>query len=31
MNPYEAPYTAKSPEADRAGLAWQLGIWDQIP
>ncbi len=26
-----APNTDRSPEADRAGLAWQLGIWDQIP
>jgi len=31
MHTPTAPNTARSPEADRAGLAWQLGIWDQIP
>jgi SAM-dependent methyltransferase len=31
MSTYEAPHTERDPEADRAGLAWQLGIWDQIP
>ena len=31
MSTYEAPNTERSPEADREGLAWQLGIWDQIP
>jgi SAM-dependent methyltransferase len=31
MSTDEAPNTERSPEADREGLAWQLGIWDQIP
>jgi SAM-dependent methyltransferase len=31
MSTHEAPNTERSPEADRAGLAWQLEIWDQIP
>jgi SAM-dependent methyltransferase len=31
MSTDEAPNTKRSPEADREGLAWQLGIWDQIP
>jgi len=31
MSTPTVPNTARSPEADRAGLTWQLGIWDQIP
>jgi SAM-dependent methyltransferase len=31
MSTHEAPNTERSPEADREGLTWQLGIWDQIP
>jgi SAM-dependent methyltransferase len=31
MSTPTGPNTDRSPEGDRAGLAWQLGIWDQIP
>jgi SAM-dependent methyltransferase len=31
MHREPTPNTERTPEADRAGLAWQLGIWDQMP